>query len=68
MSLDESIPIDDYYVSKITLTRIETFFENGFMSFFKLISKSPDFFNDAISADDLFKEFVSDPINEIKEK
>ena len=68
MSLDSSIPIDDYYISKITLSRMETVFQNGFMAFFELISKSPDFFNNAISADDLFKEFVSDPINEIKEK
>ena len=68
MSLDSSTPIDDYYVSRITLSRIETVYHNGFMSFFELISKSPDFFNNAISSDDLFKEFISDPINEIKEK
>jgi hypothetical protein len=68
MSLDSSIPIDDYYISRITLSRIETVYHNGFMSFFELISKSPDFFNNAISADDLFNEFISDPINEIKEK
>jgi hypothetical protein len=68
MSLDSSIPIDDYYISRVTLSRIETVYHNGFMSFFELISKSPDFFNNAISPDDLFKEFVSEPINEIREK
>ncbi len=68
MSLESTTQIDDYYVSKITIVRMETVFQNGFMSFLDLISKSPEFFNNAISGEDLFKEFVSDPINEIKEK
>ena len=68
MSFDSSISMDDYYVSKLTLTRMETVFQNGFMSVLKLISKSPNFFNNSISADELFKEFVTDPISEIREK
>jgi hypothetical protein len=59
--------IDDYYTSKITMTRLETVFQNGFHKVLELISQSPDFFNKTISPDDLFKEFVEGPIQEIKD-
>ena len=59
--------IDDYYTSKITMTRLENVFQNGFHKVLELISQSPDFFNKTISPDDLFKEFVEGPIQEIKD-
>jgi hypothetical protein len=59
--------IDDYYVSRITLNRLDAVFQNGFMTVFELIAKSPELFNNTVSADELFKEFVDDPIKEIKE-
>ena len=59
---------DDYYVSKITLKRLDAVFQNGFLNVFKLISESPNFFNNTISADDLFTEFVTSQITEIQEE
>jgi hypothetical protein len=58
---------DDYYVSKITLKRLDNVFQSGFFNVFKLISESPNFFNNTISADDLFTEFVSSQLNEMLE-
>jgi hypothetical protein len=60
--------IDDYYISRITLNRLESVFQNGYMSVLELISKSPEFFNKSITADELYKEFVEEPVSEIKEE
>ena len=59
--------IDDYYTSKITMTRLENVFQNGYQTVLELIAKSPKFFDKSISADDLFKEFVEEPIQEIRD-
>ena len=60
--------IDDYYASRITLSRLESVFQNGYMSVLEAIAKSPDFFNKEIKGEDLYKEFIEEPINEIKDK
>ncbi len=60
--------VDDYYASRITLSRLENVFQNGYMSILELIAKSPDFFNKQIKGEDLYKEFVEEPINEMKDK
>jgi len=59
--------VDDYYTSRITLNRLDGVFQNGYMTVLELISNSSEFFNGAITADELFKEFIDDPINEMKE-
>ncbi len=60
--------VDDYYVSRITLSRLESVFQNGYMSVLEAIAKSPDFFNKQLKGADLYKEFVEDQVNEIKDK
>lgn len=59
--------VDDYYTSRITLNRLDSVFQNGYMKVLELISNSSEFFNGSISADELFKEFIDEPINEMKE-
>ncbi len=60
--------VDDYYASRITLSRLEGIFQNGYMAVLEIIAKSPDFFNKQLKGEDLYKEFVEEPINEIKDK
>ncbi len=59
--------VDDYYTSRITLNRLDAVFQNGYLTVLELISNSSEFFNGAITADELFKEFIDEPINEMKE-
>ena len=59
--------VDDYYTSRITLNQLDSVFQNGYMTVLELISNSSEFFNGAIAADELFKEFIGEPISEMKE-
>mgnify|MGYP000206216596 CR=1 FL=1 len=59
---------EDYHASRSTLERLENTFKNGYLTVLKLIAKSPDFFNNEITAEELFHTFVEIPFNEIKEK
>ncbi len=65
--MTNKIVVDDYYTSRITLNRLDSVFQNGYMTVLELISNSNEFFNKSITANELFKEFIEDPINEIKE-
>ena len=58
---------EDYHSSRTTLERLESTFKNGYLSVLNLIADSPDFFNGDISGEELFKEFVLEPIEKIKE-
>jgi hypothetical protein len=58
---------EDYHASRTTLDRLETTFKNGYLSVLKIIADSPNFFNGKITGEELFNEFVAQPIKEIKD-
>ena len=59
---------DNYSVSRTTLDRLESVFKEGYLQMLNKIANSPDFFNGTISGDELYEEFVREPISEIKQK
>lgn len=59
---------NDFYASRTTLERLENVFKDGYLQILNYISESPEFFNNVISGDDLYDEFVIEPFEEIKEE
>jgi hypothetical protein len=58
---------EDYHASRTTLDRLETTFKNGYLHVLKLIAENNNFFNGDITGEELFNEFVVNPIQEIKD-
>ena len=59
---------NDFYASRTTLERLENVFKDGYLQILNYISEAPEFFNNVISGDDLYDEFVMEPFEEIKEE
>jgi hypothetical protein len=59
---------EDYHASRTTLERLESNFKNGYLTVLKLIADSPDFFNGSLTGEELFTEFVENPLEEIKDQ
>ena len=53
---------NDFYASRTTLERLENVFKDGYLQILNYISEAPEFFNNVISGDDLYDEFVIEPL------
>ena len=59
---------NDYHASQITLKRLETVFQEGYLVILELIAESKEFFNGTTTGIELYYEFVEEPFQMRKEK
>jgi hypothetical protein len=59
---------NDYHASQITLKRLETVFQEGYLSVLELIADSKDFFNGSTTGVELYYEFIEEPFQKRKDK
>ncbi len=59
---------NDYHASQISLKRLETVFQEGYLFVLDLIAESKEFFNGTTTGVELYYEFVEIPFQKRKEK
>jgi hypothetical protein len=59
---------NDYHASQITLKRLETVFQEGYLFVLELIANSKEFFNGSTTGVELYYEFIEEPFQKRKEK